>query len=1118
MDDFSGGYKPVLSICLQRQGRVVGERVSATRFRNVVVLLSAVLLVQGIAALDTSLSASSSTVSGTVFVDNNSDGSKGASEVGVAGVGVRAFDSAGSAVGTATTTSDGSYSLTVSGAASTSVRIEFTTPNGYQSSFAASTGGTSIQFVTVPATDVNYSMIVPDNYCADNNANPLLATGCMRPGGINADATREQVTNLLSVGTTSFMTRPAFTKQLTFKQTGAIWGMANQSSTGLVWTSAVIRRHSGLGPLGIGGVYVWHPSTGYVTGFDLSSYITLSADNSQFTDTARGIVPTSILSLDQSGYNAIGQAGIGDIEFSDDGLTLYVMNLYDRKIYAFPVGGSVTAPTLGTPTAITVTNPSCASASDVRAWGINAVGSQLQVGVVCSNETASATAFTAASPSGATTRPGAGYIRLYDTATSTWSTAATINFDYARGSEIGSGSNRCNSGKTGLEPECEIVRWHAWTNNYAAIRAAVTAGLLRDDGDKPAYSQPIISGIDTLEDGSFVVGVADRFNLQMGANNLQPNDTSGTLAYKNVYVSGDTLLVCKTGTNTWTQESDGTCGSRTGVAKTAARLSYDAGKREFFYDQICTPGDNDNSHTEISQGAVVVWPRTGTQQVAISAMDPWCELFEGGVRFFKASDGTPSGGSVTYAREIHGSVADRLSGDVNVYSFGKSAGMADLEVICNQAPVQIGNRVWIDTDKDGVQDASETPVAGVTVRLYAANGTTLLGTAVTNTKGEYYFASNVTEAAAGTGDHVGGGLAVGVAHIIRFDNAADYATGGPLYEYLLTTSSASAAETSLDTAVDSNATTVLSYPQITTAVVLPGINDHTYDVGFYLPPPPPPTPPPTPVGMGNFVWIDSDKDGIQDASEKPIKGVVVSLFNADGSQAKDLTGAPATATTDANGYYFIDNLAAGSYYAKFTLPASYTFTTKSATGSTATNDSNPDVSTGVTPVFTIAASTSGDSVAESDTSTKAVFVNPTIDAGVIPKGTVSVGDLVWRDRNGNGQQGPGDHGVKGAILRLFNSDGSAAIDAFGREVKPQTTGKDGKYLFKDLLPGKYIVKISYPTNWYPTTKNGPGRGRNSSTISATSLMLSAGRSDNTLDFGMVYRSQSLAPSMLPATR
>lgn len=1110
MNDFPVGASPYSHFAFKDKAESWGERVSATRFRKVVVLLSAVLLVQGIAALDTSLSASSSTVSGTVFVDNNSDGSKGASEVGVAGVGVRAFDSAGSAVGTATTTSDGSYSLTVSGAASTSVRIEFTTPNGYQSSFAASTGGTSIQFVTVPATDVNYSMIVPDNYCADNNANPLLATGCMRPGGINADATREQVTNLLSVGTTSFMTRPAFTKQLTFKQTGAIWGMANQSSTGLVWTSAVIRRHSGLGPLGIGGVYVWHPSTGYVTGFDLSSYITLSADNTQFTDAARGIIPTSILSLDASGYNAVGQAGIGDIEFSDDGLTLYVMNLYDRKIYAFPVGGSVTAPTLGTPTAITVTNPSCSSASDVRAWGINAVGSQLQVGVVCSNETASATAFTAASPSGATTRPGAGYIRLYDTVTSTWSTAATINFDYARGSELG-----CDSGMAGTEPKCEIVRWHAWTNNYAAIRAAITAGILNEANSKPSYSQPIVSGIDTLEDGSFVVGLADRFNLQMGANNLQPNDTSSSLPYMSNYVSGDTLLLCKTGTSTWTQESDGTCGSRTGVAKTAARLSYDAGKREFFYDQICSTGENDNSHTEISQGAVVVWPRTGTQQVAISAMDPWCNWFEGGVRFLKASDGTTSGTTATYGREIHGYYADGISGGTAVYSFGKSAGMADLEVICNQAPVQIGNRVWIDTDKDGVQDANETPVAGVTVRLYAANGTTLLGTAVTNTKGEYYFASNVTEAVAGTGDHVGGGLAVGVAHIIRFDNATDYAVGGPLYEYLLTTATSSAAETSFDTAVDSNATTVLAYPQITTAVVLPGINDHTYDVGFYLPPPPPP---PTPVGMGNFVWIDSDKDGIQDASEKPIKGVVVSLFNADGSQAKDLTGAPATATTDANGYYFIDNLAAGSYYAKFTLPASYTFTTKSATGSTVANDSNPDVSTGITPVFTIAASTSGDSVAESDTSTKAVFVNPTIDAGVIPKGTVSVGDLVWRDRNGNGQQGPGDHGVKGAILRLFNSDGSAVIDAFGRVVKPQTTGKDGKYLFKDLLPGKYIVKISYPTNWYPTTKNGPRRDRNSSTISATSLMLSAGRSDKTLDFGVVYRPQRFAPSMLPATR
>lgn len=269
--------------------------------------------------------------------------------------------------------------------------------------------------------------------------------------------------------------------------------------------------------------------------------------------------------------------------------------------------------------------------------------------------------------------------------------------------------------------------------------------------------------------------------------------------------------------------------------------------------------------------------------------------------------------------------------------------------------------------------------------------------------------------------------------------------------------------------------------------------------------------------MGNFVWIDADKDGIQDAGETPIKDVVVALFNPDGTPAKNLAGGLATATTDANGYYFIDNLAPGSYYAKFTLPAAYQFTTKSSTGSTSANDSNPDPTTGITPIFAIGSSVTGDTVADTDSTTLATFVNPTIDAGVVPKGTVSVGNWVWRDRNGDGIQGPRDHGVKGAVLRLFNSDGTPVVDAFGRPVKAQRTKSDGKFLFTDLVPGTYVVKITYPKKWQPTTANQPGRGKNSSSLSATSVSLAAGQSDTTLDFGMVYRGTPLRGPRLPAT-
>lgn len=109
---------------------------SHARTRKVFLISLSVLVSQLFVAGWSPVAAVTSTVAGTVFLDKNSDGSKGSGESGVSGVTVRAFDSAGSAVGTATTGSDGTYSLAVTGAATSSVRVEFDTPTGHQSSFA----------------------------------------------------------------------------------------------------------------------------------------------------------------------------------------------------------------------------------------------------------------------------------------------------------------------------------------------------------------------------------------------------------------------------------------------------------------------------------------------------------------------------------------------------------------------------------------------------------------------------------------------------------------------------------------------------------------------------------------------------------------------------------------------------------------------------------------------------------------------------------------------------------------------------------------------------------------------------------------------------------------------
>jgi hypothetical protein len=126
---------------------------------------------------------------------------------------------------------------------------------------------------------------------------------------------------------------------------------------------------------------------------------------------------------------------------------------------------------------------------------------------------------------------------------------------------------------------------------------------------------------------------------------------------------------------------------------------------------------------------------------------------------------------------------------------------------------------------------------------------------------------------------------------------------------------------------------------------------------------------------------------------------------------------------------------------------------------------------------------------------------PTIIPTSLP--SVTVGDKVWRDLNGDGYQGPADRGVVGVRVTLRTVDGKPVVDLFGKTVKPMLTGAKGAYRFTGLPAGQYKVIVTYPADLRPTLANRPGREKNSSTRQAISKVLAIGQSDMSLDFGMV---------------
>ena len=127
------------------------------------------------------------------------------------------------------------------------------------------------------------------------------------------------------------------------------------------------------------------------------------------------------------------------------------------------------------------------------------------------------------------------------------------------------------------------------------------------------------------------------------------------------------------------------------------------------------------------------------------------------------------------------------------------------------------------------------------------------------------------------------------------------------------------------------------------------------------------------VNLGDYVWLDEDKDGIQDDSEMGLNGIVVHLINL-GPDGILGTGDDIITDTDytknhngKKGYYYFPDVPAGKYVVMFFIDDQvYQFSPKNQGGDTA-KDSNVNGSTGKTDIIMVM-------VGDQD--------NLTIDAGV----------------------------------------------------------------------------------------------------------------------------------------
>ena len=306
----------------------------------------------------------------------------------------------------------------------------------------------------------------------------------------------------------------------------------------------------------------------------------------------------------------------------------------------------------------------------------------------------------------------------------------------------------------------------------------------------------------------------------------------------------------------------------------------------------------------------------------------------------------------------------------------------------------IAGKLYNDANASFSSDNGEAPYAGVTVALLKRDGTPVLDkdgnpvTAVTDAEGKYSFV----------------GLPLGEYSVSVVDP-----TSGPLEGTKPTEAYTGRYKTTADVRI----------AEATGSVI---------DVNFGFV---------KPASVGDYTWMDVNRDGIQDADEPALPGVTVTLTYEDGSAVTDASGNPVGAvTTDANGKYVFENLLPGGYKVSFQAPAGFEATTSEA-GDDRAADSN-----GASASVTVAQGQTDD----------------TIDFGAV--GTGVIGDQLFVDVNQNGGGAPdaGDKVLPGVKVTLTWTGPGGITRTY-----ETTTDADGTYKFENLLPGDYKVSIDPET-------------------------------------------------------
>lgn len=584
------------------------------------------------------------------------------------------------------------------------LRVEFAGWSDYLMESAKGTDhkNSAIRFVTNGDNNVTFGLYNVNDYLRTSNPDflttliingdsnnsdyPSLISNKYRDSGLNSNFSD----NHGNVGTGE-----PFVVAAKSSETGATWGLGYQASKKRVFLASALWRHSGNYKNKLSYIFVGdYTNNGKIIGkIDLEGIngITLG-DVNRSSDFVHQLSSGPLEpNVDVDAYAKVGKVSFGDLDFDEKSQTLWVINLYQKSLISMDAKSNDLNTVASSAKQYLLKDlngvPTC-SGGELRPWAFAINAGKGYVGMICDASVSQKKEDLKA------------YLSSFDLKhpENGLKTELAINMNYDR--------------KIHADGEQSDQFYFPWSDEFHQTVS------YEKDYFWDSYNQPILSDIEFDENNNAYLAFTDRYTLQIGYQNYQADLYPPDLLTENIEAFGEIFKACDINGKL---ELEGTGSCQEGISRN--------GDVDFFDDN----GGDKNANS--IGGALALIP--GSQEIlsTVNSPHPTGKYGEeywdlSGLETFSTKDGNIvnwnallNAGSVPY--------------------HGKGVGLGDVEFLNDESSLEIGDRVWLDSNGNGKQDVYEKGLEGVTIDLLADNK--VIASAITNSDGAYLFSSNARE-------------------------------------------------------------------------------------------------------------------------------------------------------------------------------------------------------------------------------------------------------------------------------------------------------------------------------------------------------------------------------------